>query len=247
MRSAEAALGVERERADRLARDAHRHQTHSARLEALLDSHASDEAVSLSEHLAARGARGELESKELVGALVRSGRLGALLDAVAPTDSGKFADWLDDSTVLLGSCGACPDVGTRAVLRVPSARCEVCSGSDIRRAGRKLVDACLSHGLTRLTVVGGSPKYHRQLRDIVQHHRLKLRLVPGTVRRTRKQARYDLRGSDVVVVWGPTLLAHSTSELYTNQADQGRLVVVQHRGIGQMLNTLTQALLADDT
>jgi hypothetical protein len=118
----------------------------------------------------------------------------------------------------------------------------VCQGSDIRRSVRQFVDACLSLGLTRVTVVGGSPKYHRQLKELVQHRRISLTLVPGNVRRTQKQADHDLAASDVVLLWGGTLLDHSTSDLYRS-GDRGQVLTIPHRGIARMLQQATHALV----
>ena len=237
------ALICEQQRSESLAGELHTATGVVKRLEGALQSSSSPTVTPLSHHLRSRGVLGDSESKQLITALMASGRLDHLAASVAPVAPAEFARWLDENTVLLGDCGQCPSAGSRAVVRVPTARCEVCGGSDIRRDGRKLLDACLNQGITRLTVVGGSPKYHRQLRELIQHHRVKLRLVPGTSRRTRKQARDDIRGSDLVVVWGPTLLAHATSEQYTDQTEHGRVLVVPHRGIGSMLSTVTAALL----
>ena len=120
--------------------------------------------------------------------------------------------------------------------------CDTCGGSDIRREARRFVDACLNHGTTRVTIVGGSPKYHRQLRELVQHRVLKLRLVPGDARRSLRQARDDLRGSDLVIIWGATVLDHATSAPYTQQRELGRLHTVQQRGITSMLGAVVDHL-----
>ena len=45
-----------------------------------------------------------------------------------------------------------------------------------------------------------------------------------------------------MVVWGGTQIAHSTSEHYTNQSEEGRVLVVQHRGIAGMLEKVVDAL-----
>ena len=218
-------------------------QRRLARLERAHAGREASEPGPVRAHFEARGALGASESIQLMRQLLETGRGEDLLELLAPRSTTEFSDWLDENTAILGDCGACPVAGSRAILRVPQRRCEVCAGSDVRRAGRRFVDACLSDGITRVTIVGGSPKYHRQLHELVEHHRLKLRTVPGRSRRTRKQARHDLRGSDLVVIWGPTHLSHCTSDLYTDQADQGRLMVVPHRGIASMLEDLSARVL----
>ncbi len=191
-----------------------------------------------------RGVWGEVEVRQLWTALDERGALRELLGAITVAQSADLLEWLNEHTAILGDCPQCPDVGNRAVLRVPRSRCEICAGSDIRRTGRKFVDGFLSRGFTRFTVVGGSPKYHRQLHELIKHHRIRLRTVPGGSRRSRRQARDDIRGSDLVVVWGGTQLSHSTSEQYTSQADEGQVLVVPHRGISGMLEAVTVAINA---
>ena len=187
-------------------------------------------------------ADGADEQATVFDGLARQGKLRTFVDQLAPTDAERLTRWLDEHTVLLGDCGDCPGADARAVLRVPRSRCEVCGGSDIRREARRFVDACLNHGTTRVTIVGGSPKYHRQLRELVQHRVLKLRLVPGDARRSLRQARDDLRGSDLVIIWGATVLDHATSAPYTQQRELGRLHTVQQRGITSMLGAVVDHL-----
>ena len=198
--------------------------------------------ATLPELLSRRGILGADEQATVFDGLARQGKLRTFVDQLAPTDAERLTRWLDEHTVLLGDCGDCPGADARAVLRVPRSRCEVCGGSDIRREARRFVDACLNHGTTRVTIVGGSPKYHRQLRELVQHRVLKLRLVPGDARRSLRQARDDLRGSDLVIIWGATVLDHATSAPYTQQRELGRLHTVQQRGITSMLGAVVDHL-----
>ncbi len=229
-------------RADELAADLRDRDAAASRLSRQLEDLQTGQPAAVMDTLRDRGVWGEAEARQLMAELDTSGRFAELLAGLSPRDPEAFAEWLQEASVLLGDCGACPDSGSRAVLRVPRSRCEVCGGSDIRRVGRRLVDRCLANGILRITIVGGSPKYHRQLRELIQHHRIKLRMVPGRSRRTTRQARDDLRGSDVVVIWAPTLLTHSMSDLYTSQSDEGRIVLIPHRGIATMLQALTEQL-----
>jgi len=196
----------------------------------------------LSELLTARGVLGADEQVRVMSGLAQQGKLSQVLRQVRADSTPELSAWIDENTALLGDCGECPAVGSRTVLQVPRFRCEVCGGSDIQREARRFVDACLNGGTTRVTLVGGSPKYHRQLRDLIQHRVLKLRLIPGDARRSLRQARDDLRGSDLVVIWGGTVLDHSTSVPYTQQRELGRLVTVPHRGITLMLSAVVDHL-----
>ena len=194
-----------------------------------------------------RGLIGESEAVLGLRALDSARRLPDLLKMLSESEGSDVAGFLDEHLVMLGGCAACPTVDSRAVLQVPMHRCEVCEGSDVRREVRAFEDACLLRGLRRITVIGGSPRYRRQLRDFITDARLRLRLHPGALRRTRKQARQDLEGSDLVVIWGSSILDHSVSELYVKSPDDRvRLLRVASRGMTSMMRELVGGLERSD-
>lgn len=195
----------------------------------------------LTEVLEARGLRGRDEFRFLFEAVAEARQLHGLLAWLEPSDERAVNRFLDDRVALLGNCGACPKTPGRAIVRVPKQRCEVCEGSDIKRAVRRFEDACLMSGLRQVVVVGGSPKYHRQLGELVRHHRLQLDLIPGDVRRTQRQADHDLAHADVIILWGGTVLDHATSNLYKAKG-RARVVSVPHRGIARMLQLAGDAI-----
>ena len=195
---------------------------------------------SVAEALTERGLMGEHEAGKLLSALVAVRRVGPLIHLLQATDGPSLRAFLEDRVVL--HCGGedCPIVPGRAIVQVPKPRCEVCAGSNIQRSVRRFIDACLLTGQRHVLVVGGSPKYHRQLRELVQHHRLRLDLVPGNVRRTARQAQSDLARADVIIVWGGTLLDHSVADLY--KGGRARVLRIPHRGIGRMLELAAEAI-----
>ncbi len=93
------------------------------------------------------------------------------------------------------------------------AHCEFCGGSSNERAVKQMLEACRRRGWRRLCVVGGSPNARTALRQLAGRE-LDLKLVDGTVARSRGQADSDLGWADVVVVWGSTQLDHKVSILY---------------------------------
>ncbi len=125
------------------------------------------------------------------------------------------------------------------VVRVGSMDCECCGGSEIRRAFGAFVSACLTAGVTRVTIVGGSPSYRDKLRslsreqskgltlEVVQHER------PGEGKRAQA-----VKG--LVVIWGATEVDHSTTGHYRGAGD--RTIAVNHRGIAGMLSQVSQKL-----
>ena len=190
-----------------------------------------------------------LEDRGLVGTdeasfalrAIGDARLGtSLLGLLEVQDPAATRAWLDERMALLCGRPDCPAPPGRAVVTVPPERCDVCGGSDIRRAVRRFIDACLITGLLRVVIVGGSPRYHRQLSELVTDQRVRLRLIPGDRRRSAKQAKADQEGADVVIVWGGTMLDHSVSELYGT--GPARVVRVPHRGIARMLEQAADAM-----
>jgi hypothetical protein len=113
--------------------------------------------------------------------------------------------------------------------------CEVCGGSGNRRAVDEMVRACRTRRWTRLVVVGGSPKARQELRGLVGD-RLELRLVDGTARRTRDQARGDEDWADRIVVWGGTQLDHKVSTLYRR-----KVTTATRRGVGELAVAIAES------
>lgn len=190
--------------------------------------------------LEARGLVGDSELELALRGLSDQREGVGLLALLQVSDREALETFLEDRVALICGDPACQPPPGRAILRVPPARCDVCGGSDIRRAVRRFQDAALLNGLGRITIVGGSPQYHRQIRALIEEPRLRLNLVPGDRRRNLRQAKADEEGSDLVVLWGATLLDHSLSELYGR--GEGRLIRVPHRGIARMFEWVAEAL-----
>ena len=220
-------------------------RVHRASLQRALGSLQAEEVPasrSLGEALRQRGLLGEDEAARLLRGLLDQRRIGPLLQALEVTDPEAFDAYLEERLVLLGGCEACPEAGGRVVIEVPKARCEICEGGDIRRIARGFVDQLLLQGIRSVVIVGGSPRYHRQLRELVQHRQITLHLIPGNVRRTLLQAKADEDRAQLVILWGATLLDHSVSDLYGR--GPARLLRIAHRGIGRMLALAGEQLAA---
>ena len=68
------------------------------------------------------------------------------------------------------------------------------------------------------------------------------RFVDGTARRTEAATRADIAWADVVVIWAPTRLAHTVSDLYTGSARHGRTAVCTRKGLGGFADAIAAAL-----
>ncbi|MCA9711683.1 MAG: hypothetical protein KDK70_37960, partial [Myxococcales bacterium] len=188
----------------------------------------------LREALGQRGVDDQDEAAEVLLAVLGQAP-GELLDHLRVEPA--LVERLEDRVALVCERAECQPSGSAAVLRVAAERCEVCGGSDIRAAWEELLRASRRAGITRLVIVGGSPRYHTQLRSLSRGTDLKLDLVPGHSKPGRRRARNSV---ERVVIWGATIVAHGTTAAYEHLGD--RIIRVPHRGISTMLRTVAQAL-----
>jgi len=189
----------------------------------------------LREALLERGIDDETEGAELLLALLDRNP-GELLDALEARP--ELAERLLGRVILVCERAECqPGSPQAVVVRVSPDRCEVCGGSDIRVAFDLLLRASRRAGVTRLVIVGGSPAYHTQLRNLARGTDLKLDLVVGHSKLGKRRARNE---AERVVIWGATILDHGTSAAYDHLGD--RLIRVPHRGISRMLREVAEVL-----
>ncbi len=192
--------------------------------------------LALDDALATRG----LEKDERSEVLGRAADMG-LASVLQASDPAALRGWLEDHVDLLCGGEQCPSRSGTIRLKVAAARCDVCRGSDIRRAARGFFDACARANVRRVRLVGGSPSYRRQLESLASEDgRVQLKLISGTRNRETKDARQDQRHSDLVVLWGATILDHAVSGLY--DPSRGRVLTVPHRGIARMLELVAEGL-----
>lgn len=189
----------------------------------------------LREALLERGVDDETEAGDLLLALL--GRnLGELLDTLEARP--ELDERVLGRLTLVCERAECqPSAPQAVVVRVSPERCEVCGGSDIRLAFDVLLRASRRAGVTRLVIVGGSPSYHTQLKELSRGTDLKLDLVSGHSKLGKRRARNE---AERVVIWGATILDHGTSAAYEHLGD--RLIRVTHRGISGMLREVAEAL-----
>jgi hypothetical protein len=143
---------------------------------------------------------------------------------------------------LLPSCGhpecvrlaAAADAGRRPVT-VEASGCEICGGSNVRRATRSLASCLAARGVRRLLIVGGKGAQHAEIEDALAAAGLEARFVDGSRgSHSRRDAVPDLDWAQVLVVWGGTQLPHKVSKLYTDGLPahlRGRTVKLARRGV----------------
>ncbi|MCA9649599.1 MAG: hypothetical protein KC501_06800 [Myxococcales bacterium] len=192
---------------------------------------------SLRQLLTERGAADEAEMTEIVLALLTHSPVD-LLDELAGSE--PLAAALGSRLSLVCERPECQPTDAITVVHVPPERCDVCGGSSIRAAWELLLRRARLAGVTRIMIVGGSPQYRAQLKSLHQGSDLRLELVSGRSKPSRRRAR---TAAERVVIWGATILDHATSAAF--EAHGERLIHVQHRGISGMLHEVAARLDAD--
>ncbi|MDP2305298.1 MAG: hypothetical protein Q8P18_04645 [Pseudomonadota bacterium] len=173
-----------------------------------------------------RGLLGEDEIASALRALLDGHRAAELL-RIQVAEPDRLEELLWERILLLAEDDPTPP-GVVAV-RVPAERSEGRQSSANRTAMSRFSTACLVHNVKCIVIVGGSPAYHRTLRDGLDP-RLDVRLIPGN-RRGRVPS---VPTADLVILWASTILDHSVSA----QFPQG--IVVPHRSVARMLGSATE-------
>ena len=190
--------------------------------------------TSLAAALRARGLDVPSEQARALALLTDGEAATRLLELLETRDPAALASLLERRLALVcGDPGCAPELGA-AALQVPSARCEVCGGSDIRRGAHLFIRTCAVAGVVRVRFVGGSPNYRTKLAALFPAGGpLTVHTTAGDKHVRLSRSRSQQRGDDLVIIWGATELDHATSGAY--RAEHGRTEVIAHRGIGRML------------
>lgn len=142
-------------------------------------------------------------------------------------------------------CGPCAarrkGAETRTILEVPPAACTLCGGSANQRALREMTERCERLGVRRILLVGGAPALREEFARLGSE--LELRLVDGTARRTRAEARSDVTWADVICVSSTSELSHQLANRYTgDEHAKGKIVTASRRGIEAIADAISQHL-----
>ncbi|MBI2766476.1 MAG: hypothetical protein HYX53_11280 [Chloroflexi bacterium] len=151
---------------------------------------------------------------------------------------------------VLRTCGdpACealarPALDGRVLVTGAPERCEICGGSNNRRAALTMATACRDASLRHLLIVGGTATNHAELRSLLAGSSVELRCVDGAERTpTKKDAAHDLEWAGLVVVWASTPLPHKVSVSYTQDRPAGlRMITVARRSISALCDAIAKA------
>lgn len=142
------------------------------------------------------------------------------------------------SSRFLRTCGReeCRRLGAadrREAATVTPLSCELCAGSNNRRAALALARRLRREHLSRLLIVGGTPRLHTELDRLLGPEGIELRVVDGAAgSHSARDAAPNLQWAQVMVIWGASPLPHKVSKLYTESPPAHiRVVKFARRGI----------------
>lgn len=187
--------------------------------------------VSLKEFLASRGFEGE-QAERAFDELCERGLTRPGKERIAEYKAGAVDEALAAAFFLVCSKPGCREKADAARVVLPASsprRCEVCGGSDNRRAVDEMLGAMSREGRKKLLVVGGSPGTREELRRLCGE-RCALRFVTEEKRLGRREAKPRLDWSDVTAVWCSTEIDHKITDHFRGS----KVVKVRKRGVAAL-------------
>jgi hypothetical protein len=132
--------------------------------------------------------------------------------------------------------------GRHAVI-TGTATCEVCGGSNNRRAALACTSVLRANGVTDVLVVGGTAQNQVELRQLLAADGLHVECVDGTrSSHSQKDAIANMNRAQLIVIWGSTPLRHSVSNLYTAEPPPHlRVITVARRGIEALCSEIVRS------
>jgi hypothetical protein len=131
----------------------------------------------------------------------------------------------------------------RESVTVTQQSCEICGGSNNRRAAIQCMRLLRRRGIARIVLVGGTDPQQHEIQALFSGTGIEIRYVDGTkTSHTAKDALANKRWTQLVVIWAPTPLKHAVSNLYTQELMPGvRVISVSRRGIEALCTEITRS------
>jgi hypothetical protein len=182
-----------------------------------------------------------LAQEEVLSALALLARTQpqALFSALMTPDPKPLAQVLNDRLALVCGAPTCHPSGETHAFLVPTERCELCGGSDLRLAFRAFAHAMEAARLPSVTFIGGSPAY----REALRHLRRELKPVfelDAVAKKRPGEGKRAQAARGLIVIWGGSEVDHDTTIHYQNSGDL--VLSVSHRGLSGILPRLTAEL-----
>ena len=100
------------------------------------------------------------------------------------------------------------------VITEDASYCEICSGSDTQRYLSLLSELMKKHQFIKICIVGGYPSSFARLSDGLNF--ASIRRVDGQKNVNLKRAKQLSSWADVLILWCPTPVGHSTTSMFKN-------------------------------
>lgn len=207
----------------------------------------ASELVPVQNLLEERGLRGADELERGLVALAQARLLRDVLWTLRVESPDLLRRVLTERLVLVDQGAPEAIARTAAVVSVSPDRAEVPSATALAKILTPWSEALLLRGVRRLTLVGGRPLWHRLLRDGLDT-RLEIRFVPvrpdpgaTTAVRDGAQAASDVERSDLVILWGVSVLP--TARVIYNAA-RALVIEVEEAGLADMVSAVVARLRA---
>ena len=196
--------------------------------------------MALSELLSSRGFEGagaELALAELCRlGLTRRGKKRIASAKIGAVDEALRAAFLRRCSETACRRDACD---SRTEVLVSAEHCEICGGSDNRRAVEGMLDAMRRAGCAKLLVAGGSPGTRGDLERLCGD-RIGLRFVTEDTTPNRKTVGSLLGWSDIAVVWASTEISHKATVILRGP----KVLKVTRRGVAALADAVRERCLS---
>ena len=131
----------------------------------------------------------------------------------------------------------------REPVRVSPAGCEVCLGSNNRRAAIECIRALQRKRITRVVIVGGTGTLQQEIDDLLGGEGIEFRFVDGTATSYSARAgEANARWAQLIIIWASTPLKHAVSDHYNrDRAPHARVLTVSRRGIEALCGEIVKS------
>lgn len=203
-----------------------------------------NDAVSIDDLLRAAGFDTPAAMKRARAALEAAGLTRASKTGIAPYKRDAAEALLAQSLARVcgKECASLADASRTPVI-TSGATCELCGGSNNRRAALAAVRDLRANGVRRVLIVGGTVHQHREIEQLLSADGVDLQFVDGTrASHSQRDAVANMARADLLVVWGSTPLRHAVSNLYTAEPPPHlRTVLVSKRGIEALCREISRS------
>lgn len=191
------------------------------------------------EVLQRRGLIGLDEANIALRGLLAAHLLDGFLPFLVTPDSERLGRTLDERLCLCCCQDGCGLPAGVERVAVPAARCELCGGAEIGPLFRRLSDACLLAGLTRILFVGGRRWASAWLEGRLDR-RVTLRAWSGDIPAQAEVVQSDLSWAEFAILWDAQPLGEELAA-----AVQARLPRATRRVRGSSIGAVLDAAIQE--